>query len=233
MFRRLAVLLVTVLLTLAGATAWAESPMPQPSQDGANPVGACLADGQVWLFVTDENGEVLANQCVGTPASGTDALDAAGVPYTADAKGFICAIANHPETCPTTFNGQYWNYHHATAGSPWTYYEVGASDSKPEPGAIEGWCYNKADEDSCTPPLLKVVQDGKTVVGEGVNESDLTDPEVTADTTAGSTNDSQSEEGVAAPWTLIAVIGVLVVAAVVVVVVMRRGKTQQGVTGGR
>lgn len=178
-------LLATMLISLLGifglSQAYAQEPAPQPTADGANAVGACLDDDQVWLVVVDDEGNVLANQCVGTPESGEAALDTAGLERTVDSDGFICAIGNHPDPCPETFTGQYWGYYTAAAGEQWGYYEVGADQSEPQPGTIEGWCYNSADEEFCNPPLLQVVIDDTTVLGEGVTEADLVELEVTAE----------------------------------------------------
>lgn len=111
------------------------------SQDG------CTNAGKVWLVVSTDTDQVLANQCVGNPATGTAALEAAGLATTRDAKGqFICTIGGYPQTCPTSYD-KFWNYYHATPGGSWEFYQVGSDSSKPQAGSIEGWCFGS----SCTP----------------------------------------------------------------------------------
>jgi hypothetical protein len=108
----------------------------------------CTDAGQVWLVVAAEDGTRLADECVGTPATGTAALEAAGVDVTRDASGIICAIGGEPAQCPASFDGKFWQYYTATPGGEWAFASVGSDDAVPTPGTIEGWCYGEA----CTPP---------------------------------------------------------------------------------
>lgn len=239
---RLIVALLACLFGVFGLTqAYAQDPAPQPTADGANAVGACLEADQVWLLVVDETGNVLANQCVGTPATGEAALEAAGLEIVRGSNDFLCTIGGHPATCPEPFAGQFWNYHHATAGNQWLFSNVGADTSVPEPGSIEGWCYNSPDEENCTPPLLEVIVDDQVVLGEGVSEGDLVDLEVTAEQAPGDADDAAGDGTGAAvwPWVLAGVVAVVVIGAVVIVVLRRRGTQAHGtdsnteVSGGR
>lgn len=237
---RLLIAVLIGLFSLFGLTqAHAQEPAPQPSADGANAVGACLEADQVWLLVVDDSGDVVANECVGNPASGEAALATAGVEVTTDADGFICALGGHPDPCPETFNGQYWGYYTTTAGEPWQYYEVGAQDSEPAPGTIEGWCYNSADEEFCNPPLLTVQIDNEVILGEGVTEADTVELEVTAAEGAGEATEVAADEDAAAggsamPWIIVGVVLVVVIVAVVAVAVRRRGAQPDGeISGGR
>lgn len=107
----------------------------------------CTGAGKVWLVVSTDSDKVLANQCVGNPATGTAALQAANLAIGRDAKGqFICTIGDYPQTCPTSYD-KFWHYYHATAGGSWEFYQVGADSSTPESGSIEGWCFGS----DCTP----------------------------------------------------------------------------------
>lgn len=153
---------------------------PPPVAPGSNAVGSCLAADQVWLLVMDTNGDVLANQCVGTPASGEEALARAGMQIRFGSGRLICSLSGHPEKCPATFTGSYWNYHHGGAGKPYTYSKDGAATHRPEPGSIEAWCHNGAGEKSCTPPLLTILQQGTPVAIPGVDASTFIDPAPTA-----------------------------------------------------
>lgn len=219
------VFFTTFLMTLAAPFAAAQD---------SNEVGECLADGQVWLLVVDDTQSVIANQCVGNPASGDDALEAAGVEVIRDSSGFICALGGTPAECPETFTGQYWNYNHAQAGEQWAYYEVGSSESQPSGGTIEGWCYNAEGTDSCFPPLLQIVQDGETIVPAGVAQDDVVDLEVTGqDDAAQQADESAGADGIS-PVLVGAGIAVLVaVVAVVAWFVTRGRRTDDGVSGGR
>ena len=92
-------------LLLILALALALVPVAARADGEGSEIGDCLAGGQVWLLVTTETGDALANQCVGTPATGTDALTGAGLELVRDSSNFICAIGGHPEACPAAFNG--------------------------------------------------------------------------------------------------------------------------------
>lgn len=168
-----------LILTLAGLLMVAMSPSAHAQTPDSNPIGACLRS-EVWLIVVDAEGTVLANQCVGTPANGEEALAAGGMSISRNRSGLICTIDNHPERCPSNFTGQFWNYHHAQPGSDWKFSDIGAAKRTPAPGSIEGWCYNAEDTQRCTPPRLKVVQEGRTVLPSGVQEEDLVELPVTA-----------------------------------------------------
>ena len=142
MLRRL---LFPLLSALALALTAFAAPLAAHAEDD-NAVGACLAADQVWLLVVTDADEVLANECVGTPATGTEALTNAGLELSLDGNGFLCAIGGHPSPCPATFEGQFWNYYQGAAGTEYVYAQTGADENKPKPGTIEAWCYNKADE---------------------------------------------------------------------------------------
>ncbi|SER80310.1 hypothetical protein SAMN05443377_11165 [Propionibacterium cyclohexanicum] len=131
--------------TTSGATGTATATATALSQD------QCTSDGKVWLVVSTDTGKTLANECVGNPTTGTQALQDANLAIVRDAKGqFICTIGNYPETCPTTFD-KFWHYYHATPGGSWEFYQVGSDTSKPAAGSIEGWCYGS----DCTPQGAK------------------------------------------------------------------------------
>lgn len=222
--RRLLTLIAALLIACATPLAHADdvSTVPQPSSDGSNAVGACLQEGQVWLYVADVDGTILANQCVGTPANGEAALAAANVAIEHDKGGMICALGGRPNPCPTTFDGSFWNYWQTTAGKEWAFSQKGAKESKPAAGSIEGWCRNSKDTEGCTPPNLKIVIDGETKLPSGVAEADLADPEVVTPGAQQAAPSSQFPVG-----TVVAV-GVIVVLGVVAVVILQRRKRSAG-----
>lgn len=144
--------LAGIALSLAAPMAHAETSTP----------AGCTAEGQVWLMVVTEDGTKLADQCVGTPKTGVEALEAANVKIVRDAKNMLCTLGGHPAACPTKFNGQYWAYYQADASGKWTYATKGPDESAPKPGSIEGWCYNKPGTESCTMPAIDLKATGTT-----------------------------------------------------------------------
>ncbi len=233
---RFAFALLTALLSLLVA--------PLAAAQDSNAVGECLADGQVWLVVVDDTESVIANQCVGNPASGDEALEAAGVEITRDSSGFVCGLGGTPEPCPETFTGQYWNYNSSAAGEQWAYYEIGSGDSQPAGGTIEGWCYNAEGTDSCFPPLLHIVQDGETILPAGVAQDEVVDLEVTGtngadDAATGDPATDDAQGGVpAGVWLLWGTAGVALAGGLAAVFINRNRKNRgldkgQATSGGR
>lgn len=150
--------LAVAALGLAAITALAGCSSSSSSNSSSSPSSTatalsmkdCTSQGKVWLVVQTDQDKTLANQCVGTPATGTAALEAANVSIGRSADGkMICTLGDYPNPCPTTFTGAYWQYYTATSNGSWTYSDKGADDSAPKAGSIEGWCYGA----SCTPKV--------------------------------------------------------------------------------
>ena len=199
---------------------------PPPAPPGSNAVASCLDADQVWLLVEDIDGEVLANQCVGTPASGEEALARGGMQIRFAKGRLICSLSGHPEQCPATFTGSYWNYLHAEAGAEYTYSQEGAADRQPSPGTIEAWCYNDPDEESCTPGLLTIMRDDQQVTVPGATSpTDYIDPAVT------------SNEAVpvpaSTPWALVGTGSLIAVGAIALLWWRRRTGPTGSQVGGR
>ena len=236
MLRRLLIpLLGALALTLTTLVA----PLAAHAEDD-NAVGTCLAAEKVWLLVVTDTDEVLANECVDTPATGTEALTNAGLELSLDGNGFLCAIGGHPSPCPATFEGQFWNYYQGAAGAEYTFSDKGADVAEPKPGTIEAWCYNKAEEKSCTPPYLKIVKDGAEVAApEGVTVQDLAVTGAAAapaatetPATAPAEQPDQADGG--SSTTVWVAIGVVVVAGAAVAIYFGRKKPGKGgAVGGR
>jgi len=161
------------------------APLALANTAGAAPtvptgLDACVQQNGVYVVVnapldvvvTQQNGSSSQMQvtqtgpgvaaCVTNPATGTDALRAAGVTITNDASGMICALNNYPNPCPATFDGQYWQYYQASAADAeagqWTYATAGSDDTHPQAGWVEGWCYGAQclptlPSDDATPPM--------------------------------------------------------------------------------
>lgn len=216
--------LVSVLVCLVFA--WLSIPASAQTDD-SNRVGACLDAGEVWLIVVDELDQVLSNQCVGNPSNGEEALAEGGMRISRSRNGLICTIDEHPERCPSTFTGQFWNYHHAEPGAAWKFSDEGAAQRSPRPGTIEGWCYNAVDTQRCSPPLLSVVINGETIVAAGVSVDDMLEPAVT-------THEPVPLPSSSASWLILTGIGLaLALLAAAGYVIARRRNTDEKVFGGR
>jgi hypothetical protein len=106
---------------------------------------ACASGEGVTVVVdatgTGENAEV--GCAPGDPASGREALEAAGFEaLDGDVPGFVCTIDGLPENCDFDTNGgRFWSYWEADPSGTWTSYAVGADDSDPRPGRVEGWFF--------------------------------------------------------------------------------------------
>lgn len=201
--------LAALLFLALGVVQPAAHAAPTPTGTGrqAAAIADCLSTGKVWVFVITEDAEVLANQCVESPSSGSDALRLAGIRTVTNKSGIICTMNDHPAACPKTFTGQYWAYYHSSgAGQPWTYSKQGAEGYHPAGGTIEGWCYNEPRTKSCTPPTL--------AVGDSAGRSFPV-----------TSNQPASSSSGAPTGTIIVIVVVVVVLVVVGVVVARRRRT--------
>ncbi len=228
MTRRLVVaLLGAITMTLSLLTA----PLAAHADGESNAVGECLSSDEVWLLIVDEEGSVIANQCVGTPATGIAAIEAAGVAIGYDSSNFVCTLGGHPSECPASFNGQFWNYWQGSAGAEYAFAQTGPAESVPAGGTIEAWCYNKADEEGCTPPTLKIVQNGTEVApAAGATAQDL--PVTGAEATQGEAAEEETpEDSGTMGWIVVGIAVVAVGAGLIAWQVGRRKKT--GPLGGR
>lgn len=185
---------------------------PAHADGASNEIGACLESGQVWLLVTTAESDVLANQCVGTPATGIDALAAGGMTLELGKGNLVCTIGGYPEGCPRTFTGTYWAYYQGVPGQAYHYSDKGAQTAIPQPGSIEAWCYNKPTEERCTPPQLNVVRDGARVAppaGAQVEDFPVTQNQAVSPPSS-------------TPWPTIAVGGALIVGILALLIWQRR-----------
>lgn len=192
------------------------------ANDETNAVGECLASDQVWLLVITEDGTVMANQCVGNPDNGEDALLAGGMVIRHSRNGVICSLNDWPSPCPRKFQGQFWNYWHQSRGQNYVFSEEGAATYRPEPGSIEAWCYNSASQEKCTPPTLRVVVDG---VDETPADGEPLDVAPTTNEPATQNDTVLGIEGLWQP-ALLVVLAVGAVAGIVVVNRRRRDNTE-------
>ena len=209
-------LVVAFLLTL--------SPAPARADGESNKVGACLSSGQVWLVVTTETGDVMSNQCVGTPGDGEQALAAGGMETQSSKHPLICTPPGHPEQCPKTFDGHsYWSYWHGAPGQDYVYSQEGPQTRTPGAGTIEAWCYSTKDNE-CAPPQLLIVTNGAEVPPPpGTTALDLPVTQHAAVSVPSTT-----------PWGVIATVAVIVVVFGALIVWQRsRRKGSDGAIGGR
>jgi len=125
------------------------------TQDGTTGT-AVTQDGSTPVVIVTQDGPTIG-VCVTNPATGTDALKAAGVSIGLDTTGMICTLNNYPNPCPAKYAGKYWHYYQASAADAeagnWTQASTGADDSHPQAGWVEGWCYGLDSGAQCMPVL--------------------------------------------------------------------------------
>src|SRR5699024_8086676 len=98
--------------------------------------------------------------------------------------GRIRTLDDQPDPCPEELDGNFWPYWHAEAGGDWESYMVGADESEPAPGEIEGWRYSTGEEGpQITPAAL---------LGEDAGEDGDTGASEDADTGAPAETDDSS-----------------------------------------
>ncbi|NCT90763.1 hypothetical protein GXB85_07360 [Cellulomonas sp. APG4] len=204
-------------LLAAGATALpltAAAAAPAPVLTAVPTGEACADDAGVTVVVdlTDLGGEVEVGCAEGTPASGAQALADAGFTDTRDSAQMICAIDDLPNPCPTTFEGSWWSYWSAEADGEWVAYEVGADQSTPQPGAVEGWRYF---DGSAGPTVTPAEALATAEVAQEDEPGDETGSDGAAADDAGTTPGDEDEPGSVTPLVLGAALAVLLVAAVV------------------
>ena len=218
-----------------------------PAEAGAAPSGACPDETGVTVVVDAValGGELLVG-CATEPATGTEALTAAGFTEARDPSGFICAVGGLPDPCPTEFTGEYWSYWTAEAGGEWVAYTVGSDEAQPAAGSVEGWAWGDGSTGPAIPPPVPgeeaPVEDDSQMdeqaVGEGAEEAPADDAaadEAAGDEQAGVADDvaeevAEDDAGVS-PAVLIGVGALLVGIAVGLYLVARRSRSPHGPAG--
>lgn len=144
----------TAVLVGLGALAVPVAPGLAGTTPSAEPTGPCPDDDGVTVVVdaTALGGEVAVGCAPGDPATGTEALVAAGFTETRAESGFICAVDGMPDPCPTEFTGEYWVYFSAEPDGEWVSSQVGSDETDPAPGSVEGWVWSDGAAPSITPP---------------------------------------------------------------------------------
>ena len=221
-------LAVTALLALPTAASASSAPA---AVDGActDPTGVTVV-----VDLTDLGGEVEVG-CAQTPATGTEALAAAGFAETRDAAGMICAIDALPDPCPATFEGSYWSYWYAEPGGEWQTYMEGSDTAVPVAGNVEGWRYSDGSEGPgiAAPALAEGAEAEETVAPEAttVPEEAADATEEPAETATMAPTDQDPAQPGPSPALLagLGLLGLLVVAAVMVA--RRRAASGHGPAG--
>ncbi|MGA4670171.1 FG-GAP-like repeat-containing protein [Propionibacteriaceae bacterium Y1923] len=133
--RRLALALGVVagLLVTQGTVARAETPITPANAQAAE---ACLAADNVWVVVEDQTGKQTGG-CATEFTNGRVALISAG--FTVTGTDFIESINGHPVAANHFWS--YWNGEVDGNTIDWTFSQVGATLSTPQPGTVEGWHY--------------------------------------------------------------------------------------------
>lgn len=110
----------------------------RPAADPHAGAAACLAARNVWVVVERDTG-LQSGGCATRFATGLEALHSAGFATTGD--GFIRTIGGHPTGDAGEMYWSYWQANRPSSGTVgrWTYSQLGASQSTPEPGSVEGW----------------------------------------------------------------------------------------------
>jgi hypothetical protein len=110
--------------------------------------GACPSTDGVTVVVdfAGLGGGVHVRCAPGSPASGFDALDRAGIAYDTALRsgGFLCRIAGKPATDPCidpSPASAHWSYWLAERGGSWCYSSLGAGNRRPPQGTVEGWSF--------------------------------------------------------------------------------------------
>lgn len=211
----------TIPLLVAGSLVALAGPASAQVLPAADPSGACTDPTGVTVVVdlTDLGGEVEIG-CADAPATGTEALQAAGFVDTRDASGMICAIDALPDPCPATFEGSYWSYWYAEPGGEWQTYMEGSDTAVPAAGAVEGWRY----DDGSLPPSIDPPSAAAQETEATDEESATPEAETTTPAPISAVDDTDSSSTLP---TLVGIGGVAVLVAAGVLVARRRRTLDQ------
>ncbi len=165
----------TVRLAAAGAlvglgtAVWVAVASPPAAAD---PMASCTTTTGVVVAVDFSHwGGNVERGCAAAPATGYDALVAAGFTPAGDQQSgpaFICRIDDEPppseDPCVTTPPATaYWSYWHADAGqSTWSESPVGAMSYQPPPGSVDGWAFGAGQPPSVPPSAVRATTPGPT-----------------------------------------------------------------------
>ena len=121
----------------------------------------CLLAGNVWVVVEHDNGTVTG--CATEFGTGFEALTSAGIEFT-EAGGFVQTIAGEPTEAGAQDWWSYWSATPTDDGAPaqWVSYLVGAADSEPQPGTVEGWRLAHSWTDAPAPATQVILGDDAT-----------------------------------------------------------------------
>ncbi|GAB3822613.1 hypothetical protein GCM10028820_33630 [Tessaracoccus terricola] len=123
----------------------------------ADEAGDCLVDGNVWVVV-EQGDAVIAEGCATDFGTGLEALTSAGIAYEAPG-GFVSSIGGEPSDPGPEDWWSYWSATPAEDGAlEWESYLVGAGESQPEAGTVEGWRLATSWSEQAPPPSLASVE---------------------------------------------------------------------------
>jgi len=132
---------------------------------GADPAaawteGACPTSSGVTVVIDFQQlgGGIWIRCAPGSPATGLQALNDAGVAWTPTIRfpDFVCRIDGRPtaavEPCANTPPAtRYWSYWTAPRGGTWTYSNQGGRRT-PVAGSVEGWSFSQTADGQLSPP---------------------------------------------------------------------------------
>lgn len=101
----------------------------------ASPAATCVQADNVWVLVQFD--DETKGGCATEFGDGLEALASAGFEAVASEAGFVNTVDGEPAVRGPE---DWWAYASSgEANDTWSFYEVGAKDSKPLAGSIEGW----------------------------------------------------------------------------------------------
>ncbi|UDY37421.1 hypothetical protein [Dermatobacter hominis] len=111
----------------------------------------------VVIDFQDLGGGIWVRCAPGPSATGFEALQRAGVPFTTTVRfpGFLCRIDGRPaaDPCQTTSPASaYWSYWIAPRGGAWCYSSLGGANRNPPEGSVEGWSFSLGRGTDAIPP---------------------------------------------------------------------------------
>ncbi|HIZ38282.1 MAG TPA: hypothetical protein H9815_21095 [Candidatus Ruania gallistercoris] len=197
--------LTTAMLALATPPAQAEV---------VSGAGCADKDGvTVVVDFTDVGGEIEVGCAEGDPASGREALEAAGFTPADSTPGMICTINALPDPCPEEFDGSYWSYWYAEDDA-WTSYQVGADEADPAPGEVDGWRYF---DGSAGPQVAPAEAMAAAPAGDGAQNAEESSENAAADKDDAGDVDEEAEGFDPSGLIAAGVVAVVLIAGIVLV----------------
>lgn len=175
------------LLVLAVGATLTLPALPAAADEDAQ---ACLDAGNVWVVV--QQGDAVDDGCATEFANGIEALTSAGFePDVSD--GFVAKIDAEPSDPGPE---DWWSYWFLEPGGEWVSYQVGAEESEPEAGTVQGWrLWDSYSTQAEAPTVDPLAADGESSGEATPSESaapEATEATETAETEATDSADAEA-----------------------------------------